>query len=999
MSDFLQLWRILLLAIFLGWGWGAQAQTCANIFASGAQSHSASGFLELGFNARIQNSGTSLKVPQLLDNAGGNSCVTAKCTATGTFNSQVNYAIPAGNGSDGAINVAQQTTATRAAGQYTTVNIQSDATLTFSASGGKYYMSSLTSGFNSKINFAPGDYYINGNMTIGNQNAISITGNQPVRIFVNGQVTVGFQIPFNNSNPGNLLIYAKNSITIDQNVKFPGYLYSQTGDITIKFLSEVTGGVSAAGRITLTESRIIYNNAANTSDFGALCGAAPSINNFNINVGTGVASTCNDFSVTISARDGNNNVLTGYTGTITLTTSTNRGVWKTTGTASDTYGTLTPSGTDNGQATYKFTTQDAGDIKILLDNRSAQTLTIRVADGGVNSTSAAVTFSANAFIIESADPLGDDVVAGRQHIFKAKMMTQDTSSPTKVCRVATNYNVSNLRMWRTRDAADPASAAAPTAVGSTSVSLPTSQPAANNINLTFTEGVATFYLRTTDVGKYRINLADTSNSFASTTIMGASVDAVVVRPFGIKIAVSGNPVASGGSGSRFRKAGEVFTVLVTAVAWQDADDLDNNGIPDFHNDLNPGNNSNLQDNDPVVSFGKEIPPEGITISSEHFLPAPGVNAGLSGSTNFTAFAAGSASTGNISYGEVGIIEIAASITDNNYMGIGNTRSAKIVGRSGYVGRFSPDHFRLSNLAVTPTCNAVLPYSYLGENFPVAATVTPYSVNGSVLQNYKGDFEKFNENNALAMFDAVDLTSSVNLKSRLTSPSPVSVYAWSNGVLTAMPSFNIGRQATPDGPFTQVRMGFKPEDADGVTLRSVDLNLDVNNDGIGDSARVGDAFRLRYGRLRLDDSYGPETANLPVIFRTEYWDGSGWRQHREDSCTKIAASRIRYPGGPINLLANRTTVVSGGSTTGVYANLDATAVNFSAGDAGHYFTAPGAGNTGSVAVQVDLTDYPWLRFDWNGDGNYGDTSLPTAQFTFGNYRGHDRVLYWFESMGN
>lgn len=998
MSDFLQLSRILLFAVFLGWGWGAQAQTCANIFASGAQSHSASGVLDLKFNARIQNSGTSLKVPQLLDNAGGNSCVTAKCTATGTFNSPVNYAIPSGNGSNGAINVAQQTTATRAAGQYTTVNIQQDATLTFSTSGGKYYMSSLTSGFNSKINFAPGDYYINGNLTIGNQNTISVTGTQPVRIFVNGQVTVGFQVVFNNSNPGNLVIYAKNSITLDQNVKYAGYLYSQTGDVTINFLSEVTGGVSAAGRITLTESKIIYSNAANTSDFGALCGAAPSINNFNINIGTGVASTCNDFPVTISARDGNNNVLTGYTGTITLTTSTNRGLWKKTTTAADAYGTLTPSGTDSGQATYTFTAQDSGDIKLFLDNQHAQTLTIRVADGGVNSTSAAVAFSANAFVIENTDSLGEDVVAGRPHTFNVKMMTQDVSSPTKVCRVATNYNVSNLRMWRTRDAADPASAAAPTAVGSTSASLPSSQPAANNINLTFTNGIAPFSLRTTDVGKYALNLADTSNSFASTTITGSS-STLVVRPFGIKITVSGNPAASSGSGTRFRKAGEAFTVLVTAVAWQSADDLDNNGIPDFHNDLDPGNNSNLQDNDPVVSFGKEIPPEGISISSEHLLPTPGTNAGLSGSTNFSAFAAGSASAGNISYGEVGIIEIAARITDNDYMGIGNIRSAKIIGKSGRVGRFSPDHFRLSNLAMTPTCNAVLPYSYLGENFPLVATVTPYNVNGSVLQNYKGDFEKFNENNALAMFDAVDLTSGINLKSRLTSPSPVSVYAWNNGVLTAAPSLNIGRQATPDGPFAQVRMGFKPVDADGVTLRSADLNLDVNNDGTGDSARVGDAFRLRYGRLRLDDSYGPETAILPVIFRTEYWDGSGWRRHHEDSCTKIAASSIRYPGGPINLLANRTTAVGAGSTTGVYANLDATAVNFTAGDAGHHFTAPGAGNTGSVAVQVDLTNYPWLRFDWNGDGNYGDTSLPTAQFTFGNYRGHDRVLYWFESMRN
>lgn len=61
--------------------------------------------------------------------------------------------------------------------------------------------------------------------------------------------------------------------------------------------------------------------------------------------------------------------------------------------------------------------------------------------------------------------------------------------------------------------------------------------------------------------------------------------------------------------------------------------------------------------------------------------------------------------------------------------------------------------------------------------------------------------------------------------------------------------------------------------------------------------------------------------------------------------------------------------------------------------------PGAGNTGNFKVDIDLTNYPWLLFDWNLDGDYSnDTALPSAQFSFGSYRGHDRIIYWREVLG-
>ncbi|EIK44630.1 MSHA biogenesis protein MshQ [Cellvibrio sp. BR] len=81
--------------------------------------------------------------------------------------------------------------------------------------------------------------------------------------------------------------------------------------------------------------------------------------------------------------------------------------------------------------------------------------------------------------------------------------------------------------------------------------------------------------------------------------------------------------------------------------------------------------------------------------------------------------------------------------------------------------------------------------------------------------------------------------------------------------------------------------------------------------------------------------------------------------------------------------------------GNYDSSTATEINFTSGNANHFFSAPGVGVTGSFDVKVDLTSYPWLRFDWNQDGDYSDTTIPDAEFGFGSYRGHDRIIYWRE----
>jgi len=157
--------------------------------------------------------------------------------------------------------------------------------------------------------------------------------------------------------------------------------------------------------------------------------------------------------------------------------------------------------------------------------------------------------------------------------------------------------------------------------------------------------------------------------------------------------------------------------------------------------------------------------------------------------------------------------------------------------------------------------------------------------------------------------------------------------------------------------------------------------------------LGSPLNVRYGRLRLDDAFGPESVDLPVNFVTEYWAGSFFRKNTDDACSRVLRSAISYPSGNILNPANLNVPLNGGTTQGVYANMNATEVAFNAGDARHYFQAPGSG-MGGFTVDIDLTSYPWLRYDWDQDNDYSDILL-RARFGFGQYRGHDRIIYWRE----
>ena len=173
------------------------------------------------------------------------------------------------------------------------------------------------------------------------------------------------------------------------------------------------GGSANSANGIIDEARIyarVQSGAEITTDMNTVHPCASVLDNFLITPATTSASTCLPNAITIVARDSSNNPIVDYTGTVDITTSTGHGSFSVNTAANVT--SPNPDNDDDGDVDYTFLVADAGDIILDLTNTRAETLTVTVADAGlgVSSTSVAITYADNVFII-TEDPVQ---VAGRR---------------------------------------------------------------------------------------------------------------------------------------------------------------------------------------------------------------------------------------------------------------------------------------------------------------------------------------------------------------------------------------------------------------------------------------------------------------------------------------------------------------------------------------------------------------------------------------------------------
>jgi len=693
--------------------------------------------------------------------------------------------------------------------------------------------------------------------------------------------------------------------------------------------------------------------------------------------------TCAAEQVIITARNAAGVVYNPPAGTlVTLSTTPNTGVWV-------------------GGNTFTFTGGESSFIKYLQQTTPA-TLVINT-NLPTSPTSPSITFAdvglkiAGNFLQTppASPPPVVNQIAGVPGTARLKVIRKDNNTGACVAQVGAGIRSVSLAY----SCVNP-----DTCVAGQTFTVNGSGITANNknaatlaytaVNLTFDiNGEAPLPINYSDVGQVNLSaqllLTGTGNN-PTITLTGSS-DLFVVKPHTIAVSsarrlngtVNPGGTTATGTTAQFVAAGEQFRVLVEAR---------NGAAPAA---LTP-------------NFGRELSPEtqNLKIKTKSLVyPVGGTATALTVSSAIAATTPqGTFLYGDVRWDQVGSILIephfddgnAATTDDGDYLGAGNIPNLVA---STTVGRFYPDHFAVANSSLVDA-HFDCAFSYMEQPLPFNYRLEARAVGGtSALSNYGAAYA--NNITPTLVYVAESNDSGVDLGARVNDGV---TKVWTNGAVIVAPTNAVfSRLSTApytDGPYINTRFGIKLTDV--FDVRSM-TGLDMNANSAGSCSAasctaktLGSAINLRYGRLRLDDAFGPETAILPVNFATEYWAGSFFVTNPNDSCTKILRSAITYqPPGNILTPANLTVPLTGGTTTGSYSSISATEINFTGGSAQHFFTAPTNKAQGAFNVDVDLTSYPWLRFDWNQDGNHSDISLPTARFGFGSYRGHDRIIYWRE----
>lgn len=469
------------------------------------------------------------------------------------------------------------------------------------------------------------------------------------------------------------------------------------------------------------------------------------------------------------------------------------------------------------------------------------------------------------------------------------------------------------------------------------------------------------------------NFAIRPASFGSVTVSDAdSVTAGTARPLTTNL-----PTASGGV---VHKAGQPFRIAATAYNAA-------------------GNATANYAGTPAASLTGCV------------LPATGCTPGVVTPGAWSA-ASGTVTTAGASYSEVGTF--AMKLVDASFAAVdaadGSTATEMNIESTTFnVGRFVPDHFDLtpsSTPGSTPvfktfddTACATRSFTYAGQPFGYRtwpqATITAKNAAGAPTVNYAGALWKLVPAGSVQTYKPV----TGNLDIGLLKPPTVTEIGGGKGTLVANAGDKIAFVRTiPVAPFVaDITLSMSIQD---IAEASVPGNgtVDTLTPAVFPSIAFDAGNEIRFGQLVLTNALGSELLGLPVPIEARFWNGSGFvlntALNAADFCTQLAANNVSLSNWQRNLNACETSVSLSG--------------RFNAGRGNLRFSAPGAGNTGSVDLTVQLgatasgstcvggavtaaaaASQTWLQGRWSG-GAYNQN--PAARASFGLYRGSKSLIY-------
>jgi len=499
-------------------------------------------------------------------------------------------------------------------------------------------------------------------------------------------------------------------------------------------------------------------------------------------------------------------------------------------------------------------------------------------------------------------------------------------------------------------------------------------------------GEAPFLFNYADAGE--ITLHARKSVAASTPepafeLLGQS-NSFVVKPFAFHFLVADEPSATSGAGSAYRKAGESFDVTLRTVIYESGDDANNN--------------SDLANNALTPNFGDH---SSIDLDLGFSLQAPtgtGTSTGsLQGWADQSVSFNNTANQGEylfsgLTWSEVGIISM--SVDHSDYLGSGQA----IAGARPNIGRFYPDHFdvAVNSGRFDSSCGD---FTYIGQNFTYdlvpSLTITAKNsigVGGTTVNYTDTNFIKLDVGDITRVFPLTDTQTGADGLALMTAATTLSA-----GEILSLDGAGVMTYSFDAADLYRYTKNPNAEIGPFDSNLSVVINNFNDDDGAANGALIPAVTPLSptgstdnsnlYGRFVMRNAYGPETDDLAMEAYTEFLAATSGQYvlNSADNCTNLFSTITLDPEGSGTEKHDAVSVGSGTSDFNYNSSLNG-------GEAGFLFTLPGAGNDGEIDVSIELLTLPWLQYDW-GSGSLQNPPSTTA--TFGQYRGHDRIIYWRE----
>ncbi|MFO7786146.1 MAG: DUF6701 domain-containing protein, partial [Halospina sp.] len=344
--------------------------------------------------------------------------------------------------------------------------------------------------------------------------------------------------------------------------------------------------------------------------------------------------------------------------------------------------------------------------------------------------------------------------------------------------------------------------------------------------------------------------------------------------------------------------------------------------------------------------------------------------------------------------EVGVFLFSADPGSGTYFG-----ETVPGGTSKPIGRFRPAEFSVDpeNGKLMPPCSAEERFAYIGQKIaidsaaPANFEITALNAQKKTTQNYTFPGFQYLSDDDLSGPGQVEYggepysPSTDGVNRQLTSPDEASGVM--NYKITGDVVYEKSAGSRPDPSKPEFAVDLSSfNDGDGVFSSFDDMNKPQA------LAVPVPEFKVRYGRLRLGNTYGPETLPLVMPMTAEFWNGSEFVTNTEENgCWQYNPQQDPKLLDPV-VAVNESTDKDFGLSEGE-PNPGGKPNEPDDEDGRIWFKYDSDNNIEENNTQgVEFPVPRWLQDDFDGDGSLEN---PTATATFGVYRGHDRIIYWRE----